>query len=630
MEGIALPEVAARLTLILVVDDFPSFAGQPLIVTARMRRGLSGHPTLDEVVSLIRIAPWSKVVIVGGGELFRKLQERTASDAIDVELIADAVPGHHGVCRSLGLAAARMSSEHAFVVDVAVPGVLLDHLARQLELVIGGAELSIVARVPHALTGIVANRSALARFAAAWTKLRELDFQAGLFEAFAQLRATFQVGEVSASQALGWGRTAPVTPTDARAEPPAPPASRGEPSRGVGANRKLLCVQYTTRTEPGGTKAFLTVVRGLVARGWDITVVIPGPGAITRPLADLGVRVREVFFTPAFANLQVVREMSGFYQECIAMRQLIASEAPSLVYIGNGAPSVSLASAMLGLPTVLHLHVWLTNMQPEDGYRKFDRVGFALHDRVMTSGVWIQDRLRTFVPMDPERITGIPCGIELANYQDRTLSTAEARQRLGLGADPIVLGVISVVLRFKRIHIAIEALAAARRAGVPAQLVIAGNHTDQDYYAALKARVRELDLENHVRFLGHFKEVNLIYRASDLFINCSLDDAYPQVTMEAMTFGCPVVAFRSGGLVEQIRHGETGILLPPDQPDGGGAILGETIVELWKTPEKFGNLVAPAQRHALDNFSEQRFVARVEAVLQGAIAEAATRTRPPE
>jgi glycosyltransferase involved in cell wall biosynthesis len=53
-----------------------------------------------------------------------------------------------------------------------------------------------------------------------------------------------------------------------------------------------------------------------------------------------------------------------------------------------------------------------------------------------------------------------------------------------------------------------------------------------------------------------------LYNATDLLLLPSLQDNLPNTAMEALSCGTPVVAFRTGGIPEMVKHGTTGYLVP--------------------------------------------------------------------
>lgn len=70
-------------------------------------------------------------------------------------------------------------------------------------------------------------------------------------------------------------------------------------------------------------------------------------------------------------------------------------------------------------------------------------------------------------------------------------------------------------------------------------------------------------------------------RSSGIFINSSLWEAFPLSILEAIASGLPVVASEVSGIPEVIRHGETGLLFQPGDPES----LAEAIIRLFEDEE---------------------------------------------
>jgi glycosyltransferase involved in cell wall biosynthesis len=90
----------------------------------------------------------------------------------------------------------------------------------------------------------------------------------------------------------------------------------------------------------------------------------------------------------------------------------------------------------------------------------------------------------------------------------------------------------------------------------------------------LEQRSRELGLTPAtVQFRGSQVVSAPVYRAADVLVLTSDNEGTPNVVMEAMASGLPVVASRVGGVPELVRDGETGFVLAADDEEGMAAKL---------------------------------------------------------
>lgn len=113
----------------------------------------------------------------------------------------------------------------------------------------------------------------------------------------------------------------------------------------------------------------------------------------------------------------------------------------------------------------------------------------------------------------------------------------------------------------KRGDVFLRALAAARPAlRQPITATIVGDGPDR---ARLEEVVRELELPGHtVRFAGAVADPTAYYHQADVAVLTSDWEGTPNVILEAMAAGLPVVATAVGGVADLVRHGETGLLAP--------------------------------------------------------------------
>lgn len=126
-----------------------------------------------------------------------------------------------------------------------------------------------------------------------------------------------------------------------------------------------------------------------------------------------------------------------------------------------------------------------------------------------------------------------------------------------------VLFVGNVIPR-KGVHVLLAAL--ARLSDVPWTLDIAGNTAcDRRYTAVLRRIVRKARLDGKVRFLGPVTDAALgeLFAGSHVCAAPSRHEGFGIACLEALGFGLPVIASRSGGAAEIITHGREGFLVAP-------------------------------------------------------------------
>lgn len=110
-----------------------------------------------------------------------------------------------------------------------------------------------------------------------------------------------------------------------------------------------------------------------------------------------------------------------------------------------------------------------------------------------------------------------------------------------------------------------DALAVARTTGLPLQVM--GKIQDEDYFAQLQVTYADAPFTYH-GFLATQPMQAILRRTQALLVTSRWVEAFGNVLIEALACGVPVIAYRRGGPVEIVRHGETGWLVEPDSVAG--------------------------------------------------------------
>jgi glycosyltransferase involved in cell wall biosynthesis len=156
--------------------------------------------------------------------------------------------------------------------------------------------------------------------------------------------------------------------------------------------------------------------------------------------------------------------------------------------------------------------------------------------------------------------------------------------------------VLSAQRAFKGIEVLVRAWPAIRAAVPDARLLLVGDGAERP---ALERRVAELDLTDSVVFAGVRNDVVAVLQAADLVVLPSLEgENLPTVLMEAGACGRPVVSTNVGGIPDIVRHGTTGLLVPPADP----AALAAAVNRLLRSPDERARMGRAARSHIAASF----------------------------
>ncbi|MCI0417945.1 MAG: glycosyltransferase family 4 protein [Acidobacteria bacterium] len=165
-----------------------------------------------------------------------------------------------------------------------------------------------------------------------------------------------------------------------------------------------------------------------------------------------------------------------------------------------------------------------------------------------------------------DKVAVIENGVDLAEFFPEDKLTA--RQRLGLPREKTILLSVARLDPVKGIHYLIEALAQLVSEDRDVSLVIVGPPSDPAYASSVQQLVATKGLGGRVRFAGAQPHSQLRdwYNACDLFCLSSVREGWPNVLLEAMACGKPIVASRVGGVPECLSSPNLGVLV--DTPGG--------------------------------------------------------------
>lgn len=148
---------------------------------------------------------------------------------------------------------------------------------------------------------------------------------------------------------------------------------------------------------------------------------------------------------------------------------------------------------------------------------------------------------------------------------------------------------------------------------VPSVLVMVGDGPDR---VGAENEARALGVDKSVFFLGRLDTVAPLLAGADLFLLPSQNESFGLSALEALASGVPVIAANAGGIVEVVRHGETGLLCAVGDVDA----MARGAVEILRDPGRWATMSAMAAEDARARFGLDEIVGQYEALYRDALA----------
>ncbi|MGH7720953.1 MAG: glycosyltransferase [Gemmatimonadaceae bacterium] len=385
---------------------------------------------------------------------------------------------------------------------------------------------------------------------------------------------------------------------------------------------RVLFLAHSFPRFPGDAAGsfLLRLARALQDSGIAVHVVAPAAEGFASTDSFEGVGVERFRYAPRrYERLAYTGNMAGDVQSSwsarLAMLGFLGSEfvsavrarritQPDLVHAHWWFPGGLVGtwvSGLSGVPLITTFHgsdvrLARTIAAARPPLRAVTRKSAA----VTTVSHWLADELKQLVPSANPVVAPMPVDTSLF-----TEGGERSHDRL------LFVGRLSAQKGIEHL------IAALPRMGTAAELDVVGDGAGRP---AVQRLASELGVSNRIRWLGALPQPQLVplYQRAAAVAVPSIDEGLGLVAVEAMLCGAPVVAARSGGLTDVVRHESTGVLVPPADP----AALAAALDELLARPERGRALAEAGRMHALATFAPESAARRYAGIYNDALAAA--------
>jgi len=247
-------------------------------------------------------------------------------------------------------------------------------------------------------------------------------------------------------------------------------------------------------------------------------------------------------------------------------------------------------------------------------------------DRIIATNPQEKEDLVDLYQTDPEKITIIPCGVNLDLFQP--LSQDDSKKEIAFSTDNFLITYVGRLEERKGIETLLEAISLVDNPSVQAVIVggqpsekpfLSWGELSEEPYKKYMALIDEYGIEKQVTFTGGKSQDQLskYYSAADITVIPSYYEPFGMTAIEAMACGSSVIASRVGGLKSTVKENLVGALFEPRN----AAQLAEKIKIIFDQPSINIEMKKNTRPYVEENFSWKSVAKSVAGVYQELITK---------
>ncbi len=208
--------------------------------------------------------------------------------------------------------------------------------------------------------------------------------------------------------------------------------------------------------------------------------------------------------------------------------------------------------------------------------RSYEKKLMKRSDALIAVSKYTVDELTELYGIDEKKIHVIYNGVDVQKFKPRP-DRAELRRDFGLEAEKKIVLFVGRLYHRKGLEILLRSIPPVLQEFSDVKFVISGKGF-KEKEESLRNLAKQLDIEDHVTFLGYVPDEKLpnLYSASDIFVLPAIYENFPFAILEAQATGLPVISTKVGGIPEFLVDNENGFLIDP----GDSAQLTQRVLAL--------------------------------------------------
>jgi glycosyltransferase involved in cell wall biosynthesis len=322
--------------------------------------------------------------------------------------------------------------------------------------------------------------------------------------------------------------------------------------------KKNILLVHSSNDLYGASKIFLQLIDLFLTNGFNVYVVLPEKGKLDDFLNKKDIKVsyhelgvlRKKYLNPLglinrlVINIKAIKFLSNY----------IKNYSIDLVYTNTSTVlSGGIAAKKNGVPSLFHVHEIPT------GNKLYEFFSGKIVNRYSSKVLTVSNNVKKhwLKYIDDKKIERIYNGI--------IFSKTDPLIKLKRYQDDFVIISVARIIPYKGHSYLIDIANELIKKSTKFKFLIVGDTLSSyvSYEKSVKQKVKDLGLENQIKFLGFREDISSILKQSDLFIHPAIaPDPLPTVLFESLYNDLPSVATNLGGAIEILDNGNNGLLIP--------------------------------------------------------------------
>ncbi|MBW1695257.1 MAG: glycosyltransferase family 4 protein [Deltaproteobacteria bacterium] len=314
-----------------------------------------------------------------------------------------------------------------------------------------------------------------------------------------------------------------------------------------------------------------------------------------------------------FSQTRRMATFKHFFQAGYLVNKLLA-EKPVIhlhAHFAHSPASVAMfANQLAGIPFSFTAHAKdIYTSHPEHLIEKIRLSRF-----IVTCTEYNKHYLESLSPFKTGSIYRIYHGIDIDLFSDRNEKIQPS--------EPYQLLTVARLIKKKGLPTVCRAIRILCDKNIPVRYTLIGDGEERKKILSL---IKRLKIDKVTRLLGTLPHEEVLdhYRKADLFVlGCEIApdgdrDGIPNVLLESMAMGVPVVITRESAIPEVVIHGKTGLLVPPGKPEQ----MAEAMAKLLTDTRLRQSIIPAAKNQVIQHFDNKTLIQELAAIYRERIPE---------